>query len=42
MVERQEVDAAEHKKVARDLVNGCLAGAIGIYLTQPFDTVRVS
>ena len=45
MVERQEVDIqspAEHKKVARDLVNGCLAGAIGIYLTQPFDTVRVS
>ena len=23
----------EHKKVARDLVNGCLSGAIGIYLT---------
>ena len=45
MVERQEVNAqspAEHKKVARDLINGCLAGAIGIYLTQPFDTVRVS
>jgi len=44
MVERQEVDQqqpGEHKKVARDLINGCLAGAIGIYLTQPFDTVRV-
>ena len=48
MVEREEVDIKQHQKhpgetrtVARDLINGMLAGAIGIYLTQPFDTVRV-
>ena len=36
------VDAlVEHKRVARDLFCVSLSGAIGIYLTQPIDTVRV-
>lgn len=47
MVEREEFDIEHHKhgepkRVVRDLINGMLSGAIGIYLTQPFDTVRVS
>ena len=33
--------SVEHKRVARDLLCGSLSGAIGIYLTQPIDTVRV-
>lgn len=27
--------------MVRDFINGMLAGVIGIYLTQPMDTVRV-
>jgi hypothetical protein len=34
-------EAGEHKRVFKDLLCGCLSGAIAIYLTQPLDTIRV-